>query len=166
MTLSSMWMRLSMNVDNFHFLSLCVWDRDSLCSSGCPETHSVDQAGLELRDLPAPSSQVLELKACATTTWLLLPSFFFFFPSVGFCTVQIYVRVVFSSNPSSTSKKQFHASLPESGSCCIKCSPDPSIFLHSTWFSFSFSLGHCSTAVIIHHNQDNSCLFGFFKVFI
>jgi hypothetical protein len=28
-------------------------DRVSLCSPGCPGTHSVDQAGLELRNLPA-----------------------------------------------------------------------------------------------------------------
>jgi hypothetical protein len=33
---------------------------------GCPGTHSVDQAGLELRSSPAPASQVLGLKACAT----------------------------------------------------------------------------------------------------
>jgi hypothetical protein len=39
----------------------------SLCSPGCPGTHSVDQAGLELRDPPASASQVLGLKACATT---------------------------------------------------------------------------------------------------
>jgi hypothetical protein len=31
-------------------------DRVSLYSSGCPETLSVDQAGLELRDLPASAS--------------------------------------------------------------------------------------------------------------
>jgi hypothetical protein len=43
------------------------WDRVSLCSLGCPGTHSVDQAGLELRNLPASASQVLGLKACATT---------------------------------------------------------------------------------------------------
>jgi hypothetical protein len=43
-------------------------DRVSLCSPGCPGTHSVDQAGLELRNLPASDSQVLGLKACATTT--------------------------------------------------------------------------------------------------
>jgi hypothetical protein len=42
-------------------------DRVSLCSPGCPLTHSVDQAVLELRNLPASASQVLELKACATT---------------------------------------------------------------------------------------------------
>jgi hypothetical protein len=38
----------------------------SLCSPGCPGTHSVDQAGLELRNSPASASQVLGLKACAT----------------------------------------------------------------------------------------------------
>jgi hypothetical protein len=42
-------------------------DRVSLCSPGCPETHSVDQAGLELRNPLASASQVLGLKACATT---------------------------------------------------------------------------------------------------
>ena len=36
-------------------------------SPGCPGTHSVDQASLELRNPPASASQVLELKACATT---------------------------------------------------------------------------------------------------
>lgn len=30
----------------------------SLCSLGCPETHSVDQAGLKLRDLPASDSRI------------------------------------------------------------------------------------------------------------
>jgi hypothetical protein len=48
-------------------------DRVSLCSPGCPGTHSVDQAGLELRNLPASASQVLGLKACATTPgWVIL----------------------------------------------------------------------------------------------
>jgi hypothetical protein len=41
-------------------------DRVSLCSPGCPGTHSVDQAGLELRNPPASASQVLGLKVCAT----------------------------------------------------------------------------------------------------
>jgi hypothetical protein len=44
--------------------------RVSLCSPGCPGTHSVDQADLELRSLPASVSQVLRFKACATTAWL------------------------------------------------------------------------------------------------
>jgi hypothetical protein len=48
-------------------LVLVFQDRVSLCSPGCPGTHSVDQAGLELRNLPASASRVLGLKACATT---------------------------------------------------------------------------------------------------
>jgi hypothetical protein len=45
-------------------------DRVSLCSLDCPGSHSVDQAGLELRNLPASASRVLGLKACATKAWL------------------------------------------------------------------------------------------------
>jgi hypothetical protein len=41
-------------------------DRVSLYRPGCPGTHSVDQAGLQLRNPPASASQVLGLKACAT----------------------------------------------------------------------------------------------------
>jgi hypothetical protein len=48
-------------------LVLVFRDRVSLCSPGCPGTHSVDQAGLELRNPPASASQVMGLKACATT---------------------------------------------------------------------------------------------------
>jgi hypothetical protein len=36
----------------------------------CPGTHSVDQAGLKLRNPHASASQVLGLKACATTAQL------------------------------------------------------------------------------------------------
>jgi hypothetical protein len=42
-------------------------DKVSLCSPGCPGTHSVDQAGLKLRNPPASASRVLGLKAYATT---------------------------------------------------------------------------------------------------
>jgi hypothetical protein len=52
------------------FVVVCFLDRISLCSPGCPGTHFVDQAGLELRNPPASASQVLGLKACATTAWL------------------------------------------------------------------------------------------------
>jgi hypothetical protein len=41
---------------------LVFQDRVSLCSPGCPGTHSVDQAGLELRNPPASASQLLGLK--------------------------------------------------------------------------------------------------------
>jgi hypothetical protein len=57
----------------FVYLFICFFffrDRISLCSPGCPRTHSVDQAGLELRDLPASASRVLRLKVCATIAWL------------------------------------------------------------------------------------------------
>ena len=47
-------------------------DRVSLYSPGCPGTHSVDQAGLKLRNQPASASPVLALKACATTPCLVI----------------------------------------------------------------------------------------------
>jgi hypothetical protein len=73
--------RLVLSIDNFLidgnvcFFVFCLFvlfcfvfqDRVSLCSPGCPGTHFVDQAGLELRNLPASASQVLGLKAYATT---------------------------------------------------------------------------------------------------
>jgi hypothetical protein len=49
------------------FLFFVFRDRVSLYSPGCPGTHFVDEAGLELRNLPASASQVLGLKVCATT---------------------------------------------------------------------------------------------------
>jgi hypothetical protein len=64
---------ISMHLHYFHFIFLIwfFWDRVSLCSFGCPGTHSVDQAGLKLRNPPASASRVLGLKACATTSGLL-----------------------------------------------------------------------------------------------
>jgi hypothetical protein len=53
------------------FLFFVFWDRVSLCSPGCPGTHFVDQAGLELRNPLASASQVLGLKVCATTAHLV-----------------------------------------------------------------------------------------------
>jgi hypothetical protein len=54
----------------FCFVLFLFWVRGSLCSPGCPGTHFVDQAGLELRNPPASASRVLGLKACATTAQL------------------------------------------------------------------------------------------------
>jgi hypothetical protein len=54
----------------FLFFFLSFFNRVFLCSPGCPETHSVDQADLELRNPPASASQVLGLKVCTTTAWL------------------------------------------------------------------------------------------------
>jgi hypothetical protein len=44
------------------FLFLFFQDRVSLYSPGCPGTHFVDQAGLELRNPPASASRVLGLQ--------------------------------------------------------------------------------------------------------
>jgi hypothetical protein len=51
----------------FIFYFLLFLYRVSLYSPGYSGTYSVDQAGLELRNLPASASQVLGLKVCATT---------------------------------------------------------------------------------------------------
>ena len=63
----------------FLFYSFCLFvclfvfqDRVSLYSPSCPGTHFGDQAGLELRNPPASVSQVLGLKACATTAQRVL----------------------------------------------------------------------------------------------
>jgi hypothetical protein len=66
--MNSMWELESFSpyISSFLFVCLFVRDRVSLCSPGCPGTHFVDQAGLELRNLPASASQVLGSKACAT----------------------------------------------------------------------------------------------------
>jgi hypothetical protein len=73
-------------------------DSVSLCSPGYPGTYFVDQVGLELRNPPASASQVLELKACATTPWPSPLLFYLVFlcssrnsywdklvPEVGYC---------------------------------------------------------------------------------
>jgi hypothetical protein len=60
-------------------------DRVSLCSSGCPGTHSVDQAGLELRNLPASASQVLGLKVPSRLCLFLRTRFF-----IGFSEILIW----------------------------------------------------------------------------
>jgi hypothetical protein len=50
-----------------YFVFLVFRGRVSLCILGCSGTHSVDQAGLKLRNPPASASRVLGLKACAIT---------------------------------------------------------------------------------------------------
>jgi hypothetical protein len=51
----------------FFFFFFFFQDRVSLYSLSCPGTHFVDQAGLELRNLPASASRLLGIKVCATT---------------------------------------------------------------------------------------------------
>jgi hypothetical protein len=62
-------------------------------SPGCPGTHFVDQAGLELRNPPASASQVLGLKACATTAPHLLTFFKICFISWCFACMYVCMRV-------------------------------------------------------------------------
>ena len=50
-----------------HAQLLVCFKQGSLSSDNWPGSCYVDQAGLELRDLPASTSQVLGLKTCATT---------------------------------------------------------------------------------------------------
>ena len=56
------------------FFFLVFRDRVSLCCPGCPGTHSVDQAGLELRNLPASASQMLGLQVSTKTNYLANPN--------------------------------------------------------------------------------------------
>jgi hypothetical protein len=59
---------VGVHVETDFFFLFYFRDRVSLCSSGCPGTHFVDQAVLKLRNPPTSASQVLGLKVCATTT--------------------------------------------------------------------------------------------------
>ena len=52
------------------FFSFLVFRDRVSCIALAPGTHFVDQAGLKLRNPPASPSQVLGLKACATTARL------------------------------------------------------------------------------------------------
>jgi hypothetical protein len=66
----NLWLAFVWIVSPFFVLFCFVFvfrDRVSLYSPGCPGPHFVDQADRELRNLPASASQVLGLKACATT---------------------------------------------------------------------------------------------------
>jgi hypothetical protein len=63
-SLSPGYIRSHQNFHGIFFFFLAFRDRVSLYSPGCPGTHFVDQAGLELRNPPASVSRVL---ACTTT---------------------------------------------------------------------------------------------------
>jgi hypothetical protein len=62
----------------FCVLFFCFQDSVSLYSPGCPGTHFVDQAGLEIRNPFASACQVLGLKACTNTAQFLFLIFFKF----------------------------------------------------------------------------------------
>jgi hypothetical protein len=77
----------------FFFFFLVFRDRVSLYrySLGCLGTHSVDQAGLELRNSSASGSQVLGLKMCAT-----IPGWVFLF---CFLLITLFTLQMLSSFP-------------------------------------------------------------------
>jgi hypothetical protein len=107
------------------FCFLFFQDRVSLCNPGCPWTHSVDQAGLELRNSLVPAFQVLWLKACATRpsfNILLDQSNFdaFFFPVYYLCILYLVVtfkllklREVSSKGHRSSPNSKGHSTYPE-----------------------------------------------------
>jgi hypothetical protein len=68
-------------------------DRVSLNSPGCPGTHFVDQAGLELKNLPASASRVLGLKVCATVPG---DHFIFYFYLFIYLFIYLFLRQGFS----------------------------------------------------------------------
>jgi hypothetical protein len=74
----------------FVFCFFFFRDRVSLISSSYPGTHSVDQAGLELRNPPASVSQVLGLKECATT--LGISHYFYNFEKWALCVWMVAAR--------------------------------------------------------------------------
>jgi hypothetical protein len=76
----------------FFFFSFS-WDRVSPYSPGYPGTHSVDQAGLELRNPPASAFQVLGSKACATITQLIFvfKMIYLFSFNVHWCFAYMYI---------------------------------------------------------------------------
>jgi hypothetical protein len=75
-------------------------DRVSLCSSGCPGTHSVDVTGLELKIHLPSASQVLGLKACATTPGCLL--FFLFLKNIYLFFIRYFLYIHIKCYPESS----------------------------------------------------------------
>jgi hypothetical protein len=73
----------------------------SLCSPGCPGTHSVNQAALKLRDPPASASQVLGLKTCTTMqpTRSLLQALHLFMPTLTCPHTQAHACSLSGSTP-------------------------------------------------------------------
>jgi hypothetical protein len=82
---------------SYSFFFLVFRDRVSLYSPGCPGTHFVDQAGLELRNLPTSASRVLGLKVCVA-----MPGSFFVFLCLLFsCLLPISFLLKVNEKPTS-----------------------------------------------------------------
>jgi hypothetical protein len=107
----------------FIYLFLVFRDRVSLCSPGCPGTHFVDQAGLELRNPPASASQVLGLKTCAT----MPGGFIFYYLFIYLFNVYEYPVAVFRHT-----RKGHH--IPLTDGCELLCGCwELNFFLSDEW---------------------------------
>jgi hypothetical protein len=62
-------------VDDNDGLFFVFHNRVSLCTLSCLGTHSVDETGVELRDMLAFASTVLRLKVCTITALFKIISF-------------------------------------------------------------------------------------------
>jgi hypothetical protein len=93
------------------FYFLVFQDRVSLCSPGCPGTHFVDQACLELRNPPASASRVPGLKACAT-----MPGLYYFLKD------SFILFIYFSTHSSCFQTHQKRATDPITDCCEPPCS--------------------------------------------
>jgi hypothetical protein len=72
----------------FVFFVFVFQDRVLLCRPGCPGTYSVDQAGLELRNLPASASQVVCHHTRLWCVFLREPTFLFSSCGIHACVAQ------------------------------------------------------------------------------
>ena len=68
----------------FVFVFVCLFETGFLCSPDCPGTHSVGQAGLKLRNLPAFAFNVLGIKGVSQHH-----------PSFLFCFVLVWIFWLF-----------------------------------------------------------------------
>ena len=87
----------------FCLFSLFFWNRVSLCCAGCPETHFVDQAGLEPR-IPCESDSRVkafsnwgfllpdDFSMCQTDTNLANTAFFFLCTPLSWCRLLRFMR--------------------------------------------------------------------------
>jgi hypothetical protein len=91
-------------------INLVFRDRVSLYSPGCPGTHFIDQAGLELRNPPASASPVLGLKVCTTTPGL----FHYFYLFILLVILFIYISNVIPFPGFLSRNTLFHTRSPAS----------------------------------------------------
>lgn len=63
----------NLHIEKHLFFFKCFFELMFLFIIGCPGIYSVEQVGLELRQLPVSASQTLVLKECTITTWLRSP---------------------------------------------------------------------------------------------